>query len=123
MKRAALALEDEEPLAALLAREFEQRSLLRLGEGAAASVPWHLFRSALYEPLHDFLSRPGKSVRAELLFSTYRLTGGKGAPPAELGLFVEALHAGSLVVDDIEDDSLERRGCPRCTASTVSRRL
>ncbi len=112
MTEAVAAIENEEPLATLLAREFEHRSLARLGDGAAAAVPWQVFRRALYEPLHDFLTRPGKSVRTDLLLATYRAVGGKGALPVELGLFVEALHAGSLVVDDIEDDSSERRGLP-----------
>lgn len=112
MTQAAAALEDEEPLATLLDREFEQRRLARLGSGAAAAVPWRLVRPALYEPLRDFLTRPRKGVRADLLLATYRLTGGKGSPPPELAAFVEALHAGSLIVDDIEDDSEERRGLP-----------
>jgi geranylgeranyl pyrophosphate synthase len=30
--------------------------------------------------------------------------------PAELGFIVEVLHAGSLIIDDIEDDSTTRRG-------------
>jgi geranylgeranyl pyrophosphate synthase len=86
--------------------------LHRLGTGAAGRIPWHLWNEALYEPMRDFLSRPGKAMRDDLVFSSYRLAGGKGNPPPELGLFIEALHAGSLVVDDIEDDSEERRGLP-----------
>jgi len=112
MTPSAAALDAEEPLAALLDREFEQRTLARLGSGAAARVPWHQWSKALYEPLRDFLSRPGKAMRSELVLLTYRVAGGKGTPPAELPLFVEALHAGSLVIDDVEDDSEERRGLP-----------
>jgi geranylgeranyl pyrophosphate synthase len=112
MTQSAAALETDEPLAAMLDREFSQRSLALLGSGAAARVPWHLWSKALYVPLRDFLSRPGKAMRAELVTSTYRLAGGKGSPPLELPLCVEALHAGSLVIDDIEDDSTERRGMP-----------
>lgn len=112
MTEAAAALEQEEPLAALLDREFEQRSLDRLGSGAAASVPWRLWSKALYEPLRDFLARPGKAMRGDFAFAIYRLAGGKNALPPELALSIEALHAGSLVIDDIEDDSEERRGLP-----------
>ena len=32
--------------------------------------------------------------------------------PPELPLLVELLHAGLLIVDDIEDDAIERRGAP-----------
>ncbi|HEX4336322.1 MAG TPA: polyprenyl synthetase family protein [Polyangiaceae bacterium] len=112
MTQSAAALETDEPLAAMLDREFEHRSLAALGNGAAARVPWHLWSKALYVPLRDFLNRPGKAMRSELVGATYRLAGGKGSPPPELSLFVEALHAGSLIIDDIEDDSEERRGLP-----------
>jgi len=68
---------------------------------------------ALIAPLREFLGRPSKAIRARLVDLGFRLAGGvAGACPPELGLLVEALHAGSLVVDDIEDGSTERRGAP-----------
>jgi len=68
---------------------------------------------ALIAPLREFLGRPSKLFRARLVELGFRLAGGvAGAYPQELGLLVEALHAGSLVVDDIEDGSTERRGAP-----------
>jgi geranylgeranyl pyrophosphate synthase len=112
MSQSAVAFDSEEPLALLFDRELAPRSLARLGEGAAARVPFRLWNKALYRPLRDFLSRPGKAMRADLLEAAYRVAGGKGALPPELPLFIEALHAGSLVIDDIEDDSAERRGAP-----------
>jgi geranylgeranyl pyrophosphate synthase len=42
----------------------------------------------------------------------FELAGGRGACPEELGAIVEILHAGSLIIDDIEDDSSLRRGRP-----------
>ncbi|HSQ64412.1 MAG TPA: polyprenyl synthetase family protein [Polyangiaceae bacterium] len=68
---------------------------------------------ALIAPLREFLGRPSKLFRARLVDLGFRLAGGvAGTCPQELGLLVEALHAGSLVVDDIEDGSTERRGAP-----------
>ena len=75
-------------------------------------VPAHVWKQALGAPLESVLSRPGKEFRARLLTTSYLLAG--GAPPiaAEIPALLEILHAGSLVVDDIEDDSESRRGAP-----------
>lgn len=112
MTQPALALEYQGLLGDNLDREFSSDSLGELGDGAAKDVPWRLWRKALYAPLHDFLHRPGKEFRAELVEVCWRLGGRKDSPPLELLLVVEALHAGSLIVDDIEDASTERRGRP-----------
>jgi geranylgeranyl pyrophosphate synthase len=112
MNRSAVALENQGLLVERLDREFSSASLAELGDGAAKDIPWRLWRKALYAPLHEFLSRPGKEFRAELLHQCWQLGVRKDAPPPELALVVEALHAGSLIIDDIEDASLERRGRP-----------
>ena len=108
----ALVLEESSPILQLLEREFSERSLGLLGGGTGEAVPWHLWGPALYGPLRDFLSRPGKEFRGALVTACYRLAGRKDAPPLELPMAIEALHAGSLIVDDIQDESLERRGRP-----------
>jgi geranylgeranyl pyrophosphate synthase len=69
-----------------------------------------LIEQALFAPLADFLARPSKQFRARLAGFAWRIAGKTSAPPAELPCIVEALHAGSLIVDDIEDGSTERRG-------------
>lgn len=112
MTRSALAIEKQGLLVERLDREFSASSLAELGDGAAKEIPWRLWRKALYAPLHEFLSRPGKEFRGELLEQCWQLGVRKDSPPPELALVVEALHAGSLIVDDIEDGSLERRGRP-----------
>jgi len=66
----------------------------------------------LLAPLREFLSRPGKQLRARLVALSWDLAGGLGEPPEELSLALELLHAGSLIVDDIEDCAEERRGGP-----------
>lgn len=79
---------------------------------AAADVPAALWERALYEPLRDFLARPGKRFRARLVEACYRIAGGSGSPAPLVLQIVEMLHAGSLIVDDIEDGSETRRGEP-----------
>jgi geranylgeranyl pyrophosphate synthase len=79
----------------------------------AAAVPWRLWQSALHEPAASFLSEPGKGFRASLVQLGWELGGGApGGCPAELAVALEWLHAGSLIVDDIEDGSMTRRGRP-----------
>ncbi|MFM7136674.1 MAG: polyprenyl synthetase family protein [Planctomycetota bacterium] len=54
----------------------------------------------------------GKRFRATLLERAYAFAGGSGPAPVLIVDAVEMLHAGSLVIDDFEDDSLTRRGQP-----------
>jgi len=54
----------------------------------------------------------GKRFRGTLLQRAYECAGGLGEAPAAIVEAVEMLHAGSLVIDDFEDDSATRRGQP-----------
>ncbi|MET0410019.1 MAG: polyprenyl synthetase family protein [Polyangiaceae bacterium] len=96
----------------LLEQQFSPRALEAMLGRSGVEAERALWRSSLYGPLHHFLSRPGKALRATLVDASYRIAGGRGQCPVELGLIVEVLHAGSLIIDDIEDGSLERRGAP-----------
>lgn len=71
------------------------------------------FDRALFGGAREFLLRPGKAFRARLVETSFVLAGGDHShlPRASLEL-VELMHAGSLVVDDIQDDADERRGAP-----------
>ena len=80
--------------------------LRALGEG----LPWE---RVLLGPVREILSRPSKQFRANLVEIAWRLGGGgPGGPPSALTAAIEILHAGSLVIDDIEDDAELRRGAP-----------
>lgn len=85
-------------------------TLVRSVRPAPAGVPQSLWDAALAGPVAEFLSRPGKRFRGRLVELSWQIAGGRGDRPAELPLVAELLHAGSLVVDDIEDDSVQRRG-------------
>jgi len=65
---------------------------------------------ALIEPLRDILSRGGKRWRPLLMTLICETLGGGGAVP--LAPLVEFCHNASLIHDDIEDDSDERRSKP-----------
>lgn len=107
-------LAEPEPnlLEQLLASHFSRGALARLLGLEAAELAEPIWRRALEGPVSDFVERPGKALRAGLLARCYELAGGRGPCPDELGAIVEILHAGSLIIDDIEDASTSRRGRP-----------
>lgn len=88
---------------------------LRLGGGVE-----DLLAQSLLSPLAEFLSRPSKRFRGQLLRLGYQLArAGQAAPEGrdryfcdEGAALIEEVHAGSLVVDDIQDGSAMRRGQP-----------
>ncbi len=86
--------------------------LRRLQPAAPPGVPAKLWEAALVGPVAEFLNRPGKRFRGRLVSLAWSLTGRDDELPPELPLLVELLHAGSLIVDDIEDGSIQRRGRP-----------
>ena len=112
MNDPSLALAPRTPLGALLDEHFEAFNLQRLLGPAVANVDQSTFATALYRPLSEFLERPGKEFRAPLVATSYALAGGRGPCPRQLQSIVEILHAGSLIVDDIQDQSNVRRGRP-----------
>jgi octaprenyl-diphosphate synthase len=71
---------------------------------AAAAEP-------LVEPVVDLLSRGGKRWRPLLMLLVCESLGG-GTAALPLSPLVEFCHNASLIHDDIEDDSTERRGKP-----------
>ncbi len=70
-------------------------------------------------PIREYLNRPGKHVRAQLVLTGFELVR-RGTKPDSLQValleslssWVETLHAGSLIVDDIQDASPTRRDGP-----------
>lgn len=88
------------------------RELSPLVESASSSVTPEVWERALVGLARELLARPGKQFRARLVELGWAL-GGAARPLSPLaGPLVELIHAGSLIVDDIEDDSSRRRGRP-----------
>ena len=69
-----------------------------------------LLDRSLHGPVSDFKCRQGKRIRGSLLQLSYEMAGGVGTVPSPVSDAIESLHAGSLVIDDIQDDSRLRRG-------------
>ncbi|MEL7500383.1 MAG: polyprenyl synthetase family protein [Planctomycetota bacterium] len=82
-------------------------ALASIGHSRTRKSP--LRQAAIVNPVQDFLGRDGKGIRAELIQTSFQIAGGEGEPPKCVVEFVELLHAGSLVIDDIQDNSRNRR--------------
>jgi geranylgeranyl pyrophosphate synthase len=89
------------------------------GHRSVPKVERGLIEDPLIGPLEEFVTRPGKHVRAHLVYCCYSLAGGdrdssleRQALLQKIASWVEWLHAGSLVIDDIQDHSESRRGRP-----------
>jgi len=79
---------------------------------SAPELPRAVWDHALGDVARDILGRPSRQFRARMCELGWRLAGGPGEAPEPLPALVEIVHAGSLMVDDIEDGSTLRRGGP-----------
>jgi geranylgeranyl pyrophosphate synthase len=100
----------------LLPGAAELKQLLGLKHGVVGEEIW---RAALLEPVQDLTTRSAKQFRGQLVRLAYRLTSGAGNLSLLareqcdiLASVAELIHAGSLIVDDIQDGSTMRRGAP-----------
>ncbi|MEM6688240.1 MAG: polyprenyl synthetase family protein [Planctomycetota bacterium] len=81
-----------------------------MSESAGVLLVGELMEGALHGPIRHFVGRQGKRIRAGLTELSFALCGGVGILPSEITQSIEWLHAGSLIIDDIQDDSDLRRG-------------
>ncbi|MBI2143104.1 polyprenyl synthetase family protein [Candidatus Woesearchaeota archaeon] len=67
---------------------------------------------AISEPVWDFLQRGGKRFRPIVMLMCCEAVGGNPEKILPFAVIPELIHNGSLIVDDIEDNSDLRRGKP-----------
>ncbi len=67
---------------------------------------------SINEPIWEFLDRGGKRWRPALMILVCKAFGGDFEKAFELVALPEVVHNGTLVLDDVEDDSKLRRGFP-----------
>lgn len=75
-------------------------------------VPPQYWEEALHRPVREFMQRQGKRIRSDLVDFAYSASSGSGKAPCQVQEFVELMHAGSLIVDDVEDGAETRRSLP-----------
>jgi geranylgeranyl pyrophosphate synthase len=99
----------------VIPREGDLAELLGLDDRSPIE---DILRSALLDLVMEVASSPGKRIRGQLVSLSYRLL--SGTPPSTVAAkqcrwcadAIEMIHAGSLIIDDIEDGSCMRRGRP-----------
>lgn len=69
-------------------------------------------RDYLYDPVADYPARGGKMMRPSLCLATAQAFGAPPERALRAAVAIEMLHNALLIHDDIQDESLERRGKP-----------
>lgn len=69
-------------------------------------------RRYLYDPIRDYPERGGRCMRPAICIATARAFGAPVERALNTSTFIELLHNALLVIDDIQDESDERRGKP-----------
>jgi len=72
------------------------------------------YEKGVNEPIWELLDRGGKRFRPVMTCLVAEAVGGKYESALKLAPMVEIIHNGTLMQDDVEDDSQARRGKP-CT--------
>ena len=98
------------------AAERSESILTQYRERAAEEIERRLPRGEpyrwLYEPMADYPRRTGKALRAALCLAACGAFGGTEDDALTVAAAIELAHCAFLVHDDIQDDSLRRRGSP-----------
>jgi geranylgeranyl pyrophosphate synthase len=96
----------------LIPKQTELADLLKID----SCVPdYSMISTSLLDPLREFLSFEGKKFRAEILDLAFLICGGTPSEESREQLaicshIIEGLHVGSMIIDDIQDQSDFRRG-------------
>lgn len=72
------------------------------------------FSKSMIEPIRDIIDRGGKSWRSYAALACCDIVGGNSQRAIDWLALPEMMHVGSLIVDDVEDQSDVRRGGPSC---------
>jgi geranylgeranyl pyrophosphate synthase len=95
-------------------RKYDKKSLLFSLNPPRYDYNLEALNKALAEPLWDFLDRGGKRWRPSLFLLIVEALGRNSDKFLEFAIIPEVVHNGTIMIDDIEDDSELRRGKP-CT--------
>lgn len=96
----------------ILPRAFDSKSIERTAGKPAFAYDVETISKAINEPVWNLLDRGGKRWRPALLLLTVEALGKDWKKALPFAALVELVHNGTLIVDDIEDDSSLRRGKP-----------
>jgi geranylgeranyl pyrophosphate synthase len=95
-------------------RKFDRNSLVFALNPPRYDYNLEAINKAVAEPIWDFLDRGGKRWRPSLFLLVAEALGRDPNELLDFAIIPEVVHNGTIMVDDIEDDSELRRGKP-CT--------
>lgn len=78
------------------------------------NVDLEQYSRTVVRPIREIILRGGKAWRSYGVLACMDLVGGDSQPYAHWLALPELLHVGSLIIDDVQDDSDVRRGGPAC---------
>ena len=78
------------------------------------TINLNLISQTIIKPLRDIIDRGGKAWRPYLFLLSIDCVGGDSRKYQHWTALAEIFHVGSLIIDDIEDESEIRRGGPAC---------
>lgn len=93
-------------------RKLDGRSLSNLIGEPRFDYEVESINKSVLDPFWDLMDRGGKRWRPALMIIVYEALGGKMEDILPLTIIPETIHNGTLVVDDVEDESDYRRGKP-----------
>lgn len=83
-------------------------------EHLLSGIDFQQFIRTMIAPIRAICDRPGKRWRSYALIACCNLVGGDFKKFHSWLAVPELIHTGSLIIDDVEDQSLIRRGGPAC---------
>ena len=107
---ASVAPRIDERIEALLPRALDAASIAGLVGEARYAFDEAALTEALADPVWHCLDAGGKRWRPGLMLITGAALGADLEPLWDLAAMCELIHNGTLIIDDIEDDSPKRRG-------------
>ena len=113
----AVGSETRRSVRALLPLDLDPRSASRIvgsprGADYLTGVDLEHLSSSLIAPIRTIVDRGGKAWRSYVALACCDVVGGNSQPLLSWLAMPELMHVGSLMVDDVEDRSLVRRGGP-----------
>ncbi len=96
----------------ILPRQLSRAWIAKAAGRAAFAYDAATCTNAIATPVWDLLSRGGKRWRPVLLVLCCEAVGGSRKKALKFAPIPELMHNGTLIVDDVEDGSLLRRGKP-----------
>lgn len=106
--------EIEQRLSGYFGAEWQSTDVRRWAGETRFSIDLPSINATLRAPLGDFLLRGGKRVRPILFLTLLRLFGIEWRKYLDVAIALELAHNATLIIDDIEDSALLRRGKPTC---------